>query len=129
MLYFWLDLKFLNLPQPSPSPNLFLFPPIPHSVCLRVKKLTDFTQIMVNLQLIPFKGFIFASIPDDFLNFFIIMIIIIFNQRYICLIYGRSPFFLLSLLLGWYFFWWLISYVVSILLANTFYTGVRRNAF
>ena len=57
------------------------------------------------------------------------MIIIIFNQRYICLIYGRSPFFLLSLLLGWYFFWWLISYVVSILLANTSYTGVRLKAF
>ena len=114
---------------PLPLPPLFLFPPIPHSVCRRVKKLTDFTQIMVNLQLIPFKGFIFASIPDDFFYFFIIMIIIIFNQRYICLIYGRSPFFLLSLLLGWYFFWWLISYVVSILLAYTSYTGVRLKAF
>ena len=101
MLYFWLDLKFLNLPQPSPSPNLFLFPPIPHSVCLRVKKLTDSTQIMVNLQLNPFKGFIFASIPDDLFYFFIIMIIIIFNQRYIYLIYGRSPFFLPFFLLGW----------------------------
>ena len=38
--------------QPTPTlplPPPFFFPPIPHSLCLRVKKPTDFTQIMINL--------------------------------------------------------------------------------
>ena len=38
-----------HLPPP-PSPTHFFFPPIPHSLYLRVKKPTDFTQIMIDLQ-------------------------------------------------------------------------------
>ena len=60
--------------QPTPTqPRPFFFPPIPHSLCLEVKKPTDFTQIMINLQAVTFytfKGFIFASIPNDFFYFF-----------------------------------------------------------